>query len=219
MYAQQLELCSQQAEERETLYLEIRRIRHDLKKHLSGLLSMVQTGQINDAEKYIMQLLDVGVGDRPEEVSHSGNIIVDSLINNAYALAQKNNIHFNINILVPATIPFENGHLAVILGNLMENALEACKELPPEQRFISLDVSYAKEVFQINIKNSYQKKRKKDIIGRYITTKDDTIYHGLGLSSINHAIANYQGQMEIIDENNEFQVTVVMYGSSPENSK
>ena len=219
LYAQQLELCSQQAEERENLYLKIRRIRHDLKKHLSGLLSMVQTGQINDAEKYIMQLLDVGVGDRPEEVSHSGNIIVDSLINNAYALAQKDNIHFNINVLVPATIPFENGHLAVILGNLMENALEACKELPAEQRFISLDVSYAKEVFQISIKNSYQKKRKKDIIGRYLTTKNDTIYHGLGLSSISHAIANYQGQMEIIDENNEFQVTVVMYGSSPESGK
>jgi sensor histidine kinase YesM len=219
LYAQQLELCSQQAEERETLYLEIRRIRHDLKKHLSGLLGMVQTGQINDAEKYIMQLLDVGVGARPGEVSHSGNIIVDSLINNAYALAQKDNIHFNINVLVPATIPFENGHLAVILGNLMENALEACKELPAEQRFISLDISYAKEVFQISIKNSYQKKRKKDIFGRYLTTKDDTIYHGLGLSSINHAIANYQGQMEIVDENNEFQVTVVMYGSSSESVK
>lgn len=214
LYAQQLELCSHQAEERETLYLEIRRIRHDLKKHLSGLLGMVQTGQLSDAEKYIMQLLDVGVAERPEEVSHSGNIIVDSLINNAYALAQKDNIHFNINVLVPAAIPFENGHLAVILGNLMENALEACKELPVEQRFISLDISYAKEVFQISIKNSYQKKRKRDIIGRYLTTKDDTVYHGLGLSSINHAIANYQGQMEIADKNNEFQVTVVMYGSS-----
>lgn len=219
LYAQQLELCSQQAEERENLYLEIRRIRHDLKKHLSGLLSMVQTGQINDAQKYIMKLLDVGVGDRPEEVSHSGNIIVDSLINNAYTLAQKDNIRFNINVMLPATIPFENGHLAVILGNLMENALEACKELPEEQRFISLDISYAKEVLQISIKNSYQKKRKKDIIGRYLTTKNDTIYHGLGLSSINHAIANYQGQMEIVDENNEFQVTVVMYGSSSGSGK
>lgn len=219
LYAQQLELCSQQAKERENLYLEIRKIRHDLKKHLSGLLGMIQTRQINDAEKYILQLLDVGVGDRPEEVSHSGNIIVDSLINNAYALAQKDNIHFNINVLVPAIIPFENGHLAIILGNLMENALEACKELPAEQRFISLDVSYAKEVFQISIKNSYQKKRKKDIFGRYLTSKDDTIYHGLGLSSISHAIANYQGQMEIIDENNEFQVTVVMYGSSLESGK
>ena len=55
LYAQQLELCSQQAEERESLYLEIRRIRHDLKNHLSGLLGMVQTGQTSEAEKYIMQ--------------------------------------------------------------------------------------------------------------------------------------------------------------------
>jgi sensor histidine kinase YesM len=219
LYVQQLELCRQQAEERENLYLEIRRIRHDLKKHLSGLLGMIQTGQINDAEKYIMQLLDVSSSDRPEEVSHSGNIIIDSLINNAYALALKDNIHFNINVMVPATIPFENGHLAIILGNLMENALEASKELPENKRFISLDVSYTKEVFQLCIKNSYQKRRKKDIIGHYLTTKGDSIYHGLGLSSINHAIANYQGQMEIVDENYEFQVTVVMYGSSSDSGK
>lgn len=219
LYVQQLELCRQQAEERENLYLEIRRIRHDLKKHLSGLLGMIQTGQINDAEKYIMQLLDVSSSDRPEEVSRSGNIIIDSLINNAYALALKDNIHFNINVMVPATIPFENGHLAIILGNLMENALEASKELPENKRFISLDVSYTKEVFQLCIKNSYQKRRKKDIIGHYLTTKGDSIYHGLGLSSINHAIANYQGQMEIVDENYEFQVTVVMYGSSSDSGK
>ena len=216
LYAQQLDFCTQQAEERENLYLEIRRIRHDLKKHLSVLLEMVRFGQINETEEYITQLLDDGVGNRPEEVSHSGNIIVDSLINNTYALAQKYNIHFNINVLVPATLPFESGHLAIILGNLMENALEACREIKEDKRFINLDISYVKEVFQLSIRNNYQKKRKKDNIGNYITTKNDTIYHGLGLSSINHAVANYQGQVEIVDSDNEFQVIVVMYGSYSE---
>ena len=212
LYAQQLELCTQQAEERENLYLEIRRIRHDLKKHLSVLLEMVRIGQTNETEKYITLLIDDGVGDRPEEVSRSGNIIVDSLINNTYTLAQKYNIDFNINVLVPAILPFESGHLAIILGNLMENALEACQEIKEGKRFINLDISYVKEVFQLSIKNNYQKKRKKNNIGNYITTKNDTIYHGLGLSSINHAVANYQGQVEIIDRNNEFQVIVIMYG-------
>lgn len=212
LYAQQLELCTQQAEERENLYLEIRRIRHDLKKHLSVLLEMVRIGQTNETEKYITLLIDDGVGDRPEEVSRSGNIIVDSLINNTYTLAQKYNIDFNINVLVPAILPFESGHLAIILGNLMENALEACQEIKEGKKFINLDISYVKEVFQLSIKNNYQKKRKKNNIGNYITTKNDTIYHGLGLSSINHAVANYQGQVEIIDRNNEFQVIVIMYG-------
>lgn len=216
LYAQQLELCSQQAEERESLYLDIRRIRHDLKNHLSGLLGMVQTGQTIEAEKYIMQMLDVGAGDRPEEVSRSGNIVVDSLINNAYATAQKANIQFNINVLVPASLPFESGHLAIVLGNLLENALEACRDIPDEKGFICLDISYAKDIFQLCIKNNYQANRKKDNIGHYLTTKDDNIYHGLGLSSINHAVIKYHGQMDITDNDNIFQVIVVMYGSHSE---
>lgn len=218
LYAQQLELCSQQAEERESLYLEIRRIRHDLKNHLSGLLGMVQTGQINEAEKYIMQMLDAGAGDRPSEVSRSGNIVVDSLINNAYATAQKENIQFNANILVPVSLPFESGHLAIVLGNLLENALEACRDIPDGRGFICLDISYVKDIFQLCIKNNYRAKRKKDNIGHYLTTKGDTIYHGLGLSSINHAIVNYHGQMDITDNDNIFQVIVVMYGSYSENA-
>ena len=216
LYAQQLELCSQQAEERESLYLEIRRIRHDLKNHLSGLLGMVQTGQISDAEEYILRMLDIGVGNRPAEVSRSGNIVIDSLINNAYAAAQKDNIQFDINVLVPASLPFESGHLAIILGNLLENALEACRDIPDEKGFICLDISYAKDIFQLCIKNNYRAKRKKDNIGHYLTTKNDNIYHGLGLSSINHAVVNYHGQMDITDSDNLFQVIVIMYGSYSE---
>lgn len=123
------------------------------------------------------------------------------------------------NVLVPASLPFESGHLAIVLGNLLENALEACRNIPDEKGFISLDISYAKDIFQLCIKNNYQVKRKKDIIGHYITTKGDNIYHGLGLSSINHAIENYHGQMDIADNDNIFQVIIVMYGSYSENAK
>lgn len=217
LYAQQLELCSQQAEERESLYLEIRRIRHDLKNHLSGLLGMVKTGQISEAEKYIMQMLDVGNENRPEEVSYSGNIVVDSLINHAFAIAQKDNIQFNVNVLVPAILPFESGHLAIVLGNLLENALEGCQDIPDGKGFICLDISYAKDVFHLCIRNNYRTKRKKNNNGHYLTTKDDTIYHGLGLSSIKHAIVNYHGKMDITDNDNIFQTIIVMYGSYSEN--
>ena len=164
LYAQQLELCSQQAEERESFYIEIRRIQHDLKNHLSGLLGMIQIGQISDVEEYILRMLDIDAGNRPEEVSCSGNIVIDSLINNIYAAAQKDNIQFDVNVLVPASLPFESGHLAIILGNLLENALEACRDIPNEKGFICLDISYAKDIFQLYIKNNYQSKRKKDNI-------------------------------------------------------
>lgn len=219
MYAQQLELCTQQAEERENLYLEIRRNCHDLRKHLSGLLGMIQTRQIKEAEKYILQLLDDGIGEQPKEISHSGNIIVDSLINHVHALAQKDNIQFNVNIFIPASLPFESRHLAIILGNLIENALEACRDVPDNKGIIYLNISYLKGMLQLTIKNNYQSKRKKDVLGRYLTTKNNTTYHGLGLLSINHAVANYQGQVDIIDSNNEFQVTVVMYAPYSESNR
>lgn len=163
-----------------------------------------------------MQMLDIDTRDHPEEVSRSGNIVVDSLINHAYATAQKDNIQFNVNVLVPASLPFESGHLAIVLGNLLENALEACRDIPGGKKFIYLDISYTKDIFQLCIKNNYQAKRKKDNIGHYLTTKNDNIYHGLGLSSINHAVINYHGQMDITDNDNIFQVIVVMYGSYSE---
>lgn len=100
----------------------------------------------------------------------------------------------------------------------MENALEACRDIPDEKGFICLDISYTKDIFQLCIKNNYLAKRKKDNIGHYLTTKDDMIYHGLGLSSINHAVVNYHGQMDITDNDNIFQVIVVMYGSYSENA-
>ena len=170
LYIQQLELCSQQAKERELHNLELRRIRHDLKKHLSGLLGMLQAKQINEAKGYITQLLNDGIINCPEEVSHSGNIVVDSLINHSCAYAQKDQIDFDINVFIPTTLPFENGHIAIILGNLMENALDACREIPNGKRYIYLDISYAKEVLQLIIRNNYQIKRKKDRHGNYLTT-------------------------------------------------
>lgn len=122
LYGQQLELCSRQAEERESLYLEIRRLRHDMKNYLSGLLGAVQKGETKEAELLIQGMLHDGISNRTSEVSRSGNIVVDSLVNHKYALAVKDGIKFEANVFIPASLPFRSGHLAVILGNLLENA-------------------------------------------------------------------------------------------------
>ena len=99
LYEQQLDLCSHQAEEREGYYLELRRMRHDMKNHLSGILGMVNAGQTNDASDYIQKMLDDGIGTGADEISHTGNIVVDSLVNHKYALAQKDGIQFEACLL------------------------------------------------------------------------------------------------------------------------
>lgn len=213
LYEQQLELCSHQAEEREGHYLELRRMRHDMKNHLSGILGMVNAGKTKEAGEYIQKMLDDGTGNGAGEVSRSGNIVVDSLVNHKYALARKDGIRFEASVLIPAALPFQSGHLAIILGNLLENALEACRKLPREQRYIILEATYVKEMLQICIRNSSPKEYRKSSKGRYLTTKEDVGCHGIGIVSVEQALTDYDGELFIENEGGEFRISAVLYGN------
>lgn len=213
LYEQQLNLCSRQAEEKESYYIELRRMRHDMKNHLLGILGMVNAAKTEDAREYIQKMLDDGIGGKAIEISNSGNIVVDSLVNHKYALALKENIRFDANVFIPQVLPFQGGHLAIIFGNLLENALEACRKLPQEQRYITLECTYIKEMLQICIKNSCPPEQRKSSSGRYLTTKKGNGYHGIGLVSVKQALADYDGELIIKDGGEEFQVSVVLYGN------
>ena len=84
---------------------------------------------------------------------------------------------------------------------------------------IKLDISYVKEMLQICIRNSYHATHRKDSSGRYLTTKKDTLDHGIGLSSVEQAVSCYHGEMTAEGTGNEFRVSVVMYGSDGENDE
>lgn len=212
LYEQQLNLCSRQAEEREGFYLELRWMQHDMKNHLAGILGMVKAGKTKEAREYIQKMLD-DVGGREGEVSRSGNIVVDSLVNHKYALALKDGIRFDASVFVPSVLPFQAGHLAVILGNLLENALEGCRRLPLAQRYIVLECTYRKGMLQICIRNSCPKELRRDSAGRYLTTKEDAGCHGIGLVSVELAVASYDGELVTRYGGGEFQASAVLYGS------
>lgn len=211
LYEQQLELCSRQAEERESLYLEVRRIRHDMKHHLYALAGMVKSKERTEAADYIQELLDDGINGHLEEVSRSGNIVVDSLVNHKCSLARENGIRFEANVFLPSLLPFRGGHLAIILGNLLDNALEACRNYDGE-RYIRLDVSYKKGVLLLTVVNPCKGKIVKNSHRKLLTEKEYSEWHGIGLSSVEQAVADYNGALEIRNSDEAFHVSVVMYG-------
>lgn len=219
LYEQQLELCSKQAEERESLYLEIRRMRHDMKNYLLGILGAVQNGEKVEAESIIYGMLEDGIVGKEAEISRSGNVVVDSLINHKYALAVRENISFEVNVFIPVSLPFQSGHIAIILGNLLENAVEACKKVQNENKYIKVEISYVKEMLQICIRNSCYAFYKKDNKGKYLTTKQNSINHGIGLSSVEQAVTCYHGEMIAEGDKNEFMVSIIMYGDNGKNYK
>jgi sensor histidine kinase YesM len=216
LFKQQLDLCDQQASEREKQNLKIRSLRHDMKNYLACLLGMVKEGKTEDATDYIEKLLEANLTDTIHDVSRSGNIVIDSLVNYKCYLAKKAGVKFYINAFIPTVLPFQNGHLTVILGNLLENALDACRNMISKKRFIELKMSYRKEILSIEVCNSYEGKRYQDSFRRFLTTKEYSYNHGLGLASVEQSIVPYHGKLIAECNDNIFQVTIVMYANADE---
>lgn len=213
LYEQQINLYYRQTTRTQDLYQKIQQSRHDIKYHLFVLLGMIRSNQ-EEAENYIQQLLNDTVNDRIGATMHSGNIIIDALVNHYDNLTQKENIRFDTSVFIPATLPFHDRHLTVILGNLLENALEACRQVELGQRYICLEITFEKKMLLISLRNSCIPVHRKDKTNRFRTTKPDSLHHGLGLSSIKQTVAYYQGEVMIENIGAEFHVKVILYGTN-----
>ncbi|MDW2799310.1 GHKL domain-containing protein [Clostridium boliviensis] len=211
LYEQQLELCGRQAEEREIQNTQIRLLRHDMKQHLITILGMVNSGKNQDAATYLTALLEKGNSKKIHEISHSGNIVVDSLVNYKCSVARKQNIEFSTNIFIPPTMPFQNGNLTIILGNLLENALEACRQMKTGHPKIELEMSYQKGILSIVVWNTFEGERFTDGQKHFLTTKKNPAHHGLGLFSIEQAVAACNGEAITQVRGNIFKAVVILY--------
>lgn len=216
LYEQELELLSRQVDEREVYDTEIRRLRHDMRNYMAGLLGMVHEGDREQAEVYIYELLKSSEDCRAQDVSRSGNIVVDTIVNHKCAKAEKEGVIFEANVFLPAGLPFRAGHLAIVFGNLLDNALEACREMEKGERYIRLETFYEKEVLMVTVCNSCEGERRRNRNGKFVTTKRDNRNHGLGLSSVEQAVESYHGQLAIECTDGVFQAVVVMYGENGE---
>lgn len=211
LYEQELELLSLHAEERESYDRQTRMMRHDMRNHMTGLLGMLQDGDRKQIEEYIQLMLQDIADCKPQDVSRSGNAVVDAIVNHKCSQALMDDIEFNANIFLPNILPFRAGHLAIVFGNLLDNALEACREVETRKRWVNIEASYSKEMLMVSVCNSSQV-RKRDRDGRYATTKNDRCFHGLGLYSVEQAVEPYCGQLEVEYRNGVFRAAVVMYG-------
>ena len=85
-------------------------------------------------------------------------------------------------------------------------------EVEEGNRYVTLYASYEKEVLMIAVTNPYRGERRKNRVGKYVTTKKDRRSHGLGLSSVEQAAEAYRGQVDADGRDGVFRVSVVMYG-------
>lgn len=184
---------------------QIRCWKHDMNNHLTMLQSFVCEGQWSRAEAYMQEML-LSPGMRSERV-RSGNVVIDSILNYKLMVAEEYGIQTEAEVQIPADTGLESVQWVTILGNLMDNAIEAAGRVKTDS-YIKLWLFYAKERLIVVIRNAYNgciRERN----GQFYTTKhSDTGVHGLGLLNVRQALGEL-GEMDITYTENEFKVEIV----------
>ncbi len=182
-------------------------LRHDMKNHLQSLFSDINSGNFNEAQKHISDIVEVY--DAGSEIINTGYSTIDSLVNFKLQTAKQNGISINVNTVLPLNLNLSAFDMTVILGNLIDNALRAVS-LVTENRFIDFVIHYSKGMLLIKITNPFCTDIKQER-GQIITSKTDKENHGYGLRSVNETIAKYNGTIEIETDENIFTITAILY--------
>ncbi len=182
-------------------------MRHDLRNHLSVIYALIDKGERDAALKHLAKMTDVY--DDKKQYACSENIDIDSILNFKIQEAERQNIKVALDLSVPAKMSIASFDLAIILGNLLDNAIEAVAELEKERQ-IKTNINYDKGRLIILVENPYQGERVKDG-NRYLSTNKELSQHGLGLENVKSVLQKYDGSMDINQRSNIFSVSLLLF--------
>lgn len=175
---------------------EARRLCHDMKNHLAALCGTIEKSQCTD--QYLSKLMeDLTAFEVP---AYTGNPILDGLLAHKNAVAQKNAIDFTVQLGKWPDGILQDTDITVILGNLLDNAIDASKKIPDsDMRAILLKTVPSAGHLCIVISNYYTGEISwvRENGQMPATTKQDTKLHGIGLSSVKHALDKYDGALSL----------------------
>ncbi|MDE7019201.1 MAG: ATP-binding protein [Lachnospiraceae bacterium] len=212
--AYQNDLVSKHCAEVQNIYKTMRGWRHDYHNHIQAMKVLAMqvreagsdTEALSELEAYLMKLNDDLT--TVDTVVKTGNVMVDAILNSKLSLMKAKKIPVNIKATVPKECCISEVDLCVIIGNLLDNAMEACEKLPKEtERFIRIYIGILKGQLYLSVANAvYGELRKSG--RRYLSTKDSAS-HGFGLLRIDRIANKYQGYVNRQNEERVF-VTEVM---------
>lgn len=183
----------------------IRGLQHDMKHHIIQLELMAKQNGQSDIEEYLQNMADFM--SNPEEVVHTGNLDIDSVLNYMISKAKQVLKEVNVKVNIPSDIA-SHFNINVIIGNLLENAIEAA--VNTENKILDIDIHYKQGVLYLDISNSYSNKvTVKE--HRFLTSKEDDHKHGIGLDNVKKMVEEHNGVLQFCYDENMFRVKIMMY--------
>lgn len=202
---QKYENDKRHASEVESLYKKACGIRHDLITHFTTLNGLIKS-DVKQAERYIALVMQKQL-DKITTFVKTDNETFDAVANAKIAVCDKLGIRVQTRVQNGALEKLELDEIAVIFGNLFDNAIEASKNA--EKKYIELDVQKQGRYLSIFMSNSIDKpilETNRDLI----TTKAEKEYHGYGIKNIRNIVEARRGMIDFFEKGGCFCVDIYL---------
>lgn len=202
----QVEVMSRQVKEVNEIYMTMRGWRHDYHNHLQKLKGHLAMGQIEEAKRYLNEL--EGELDGIRVKYRTGNVSLDAILNSKLSIAEKEKIGINCKAEIGENLTIGDIDLCVILGNLIDNAVESCRKMPEDaERFLRIYVCIRKQQLYIAVTNSTGEIIRK-LDAEYISNKRGD--HGHGLKRVDLIVDKYNGYIRRANEPGVFSTEIML---------
>lgn len=179
---------------------EIKLQRHDLRHQLTVIKQFNNNGETIELNEYLNTIINNIP--QADTLNFCENFAVNAVAGYYAALAQKAQINLTINLAIPDNSEqVQDSDLCIIIGNFLENAIDACKYIPPEERFIKMKSLIQYDTLILTMDNSFD--------GHY-DREGDIFYSrkrtgkGIGLASVEAVANKYNGGVKYEIQNNIF---------------
>lgn len=139
-------------------------------------------------------------------MNSSGNEFLDYLLLQKNNLIKQHNIHLITNCISDIA-PLDDTHFFIIMGNLLDNAIENCSSNENKQLWITLSLKPG--YFCICIKNTISQSVLQTN-PNLNTTKDNAMYHGIGIKTVKYFVKHYRGSIKFEEEDNYFIIKILI---------
>lgn len=203
--AYQNKLLKNEVDEVHNLYLTMRGWRHDYHNHMQSVKAYLAMDSLEEARAYL-DALEQDL-DEINLLFNTGNINADAVLNAKISLAIKKGIQVDYKAAVPKTLAVSDSDLCVVIGNLIDNAVESCEKVAPENQFIRLYIGIFQKQLYLSVSNATSETVRK-LDEQYISTKRGN--HGHGLKRINKIVDKYGGFVNRKNEPGVFVTEILL---------
>ncbi len=219
---QQLTGLQERLTQVEQFYAGIRQMKHEMRGHLTNIKGLAENGHYEDIDHYIAKM-DSSLKSLEFSIS-TGNAVTDVIVNDKHRTSVSLGIDFQADFAYPPASGYDAYDIGIILNNLLQNALEACKKVEQKKRYLYLSSRKRNHFYLIEVRNSFDGNVRFDgHTGLPVSTKGphpipgfgpSMALHGIGLSNVRREAKKYRGNVDIQVRGREFQVTVLLQENS-----